>query len=106
MNAVGHAASSSRAQWNANRILFEIEDGGQRVSCAISGAALEDISERRLFKPVDFLACFETARERIEAVARVKSRARGEGASGLVTVWADDLDVPPPDAEATPSLAE
>ena len=93
--------ASSRTQWSANRILFEIEDRGQRVPCAISGAALEDISERRLFKPADFLACFEAGRARIEAVARGKSRARAEGASGVITVWADDLDAPDDAATST-----
>ncbi len=102
MDPAGQATAPSRPQWSANRILFGIEDHGQRVPCAISGAALEDISERRLFRPADFLACFEAARPRIEAVARLKSRARSEGASGPVIVWADDLDDAPDGAATEP----
>lgn len=105
MKSVGSATPSSRAQWNGSRLLFEIVDRGERVSCSVSGAALEDISERRLFKPADFVLCFENARAHIEAVALGKSAARAAGTVGTVHVWADDLDPPPADLPAAAALA-
>ena len=83
-------------RWDGTRILFEIADGNERVACAISQAALEDLSERRHFGGAAFVECFMAARERIEAIARSKLRAMPAGASGTLNIWASNLDDLPP----------
>lgn len=84
---------------DGRRVLFEIEDGDRRIACAISLAALQDVSRRRHFKASELLMCFAEARGRIEAIARDKARGRSEGVSGLLSIWADDIDDPPPAGE-------
>ena len=81
--------------WDGGRVLFEITDGGERIPCAISRVALEDIGERRLFKTADLLGCFAQARGRIEGLALEKLHARPDGVSGRLSLWADDVDDPP-----------
>ena len=44
----------------------------------------------------DLLACFDKARARIGAIALAKLRSRTAGATGLLYVWSDDIDDPPP----------
>lgn len=82
-------------RWDGSRVLFEITDGVGRVPCAISRMALEDIGERRLFKPADLLGCFAKARDRIEGLALEKLQARPDGVSGRLSLWADDVDASP-----------
>lgn len=89
--------SSSRPRWDGSRILFEITDGDEQVPCAISRAALEVISERRCYHAADLLGCFANARGRIEGRALEKLRARPVGVSGRLSLWADDVDLLPPD---------
>lgn len=99
MSDSNEPAARSRPRWDGSRILFEIEQDGQTVSCAISRGAVQDLSERRCFKTAELLQCFDDKRGRIEAIARSKFRAAGENVSGVVSVWADDIDdVPPPPA--------
>ncbi len=87
-------ASSSSPRWDGSRVLFDITEDGQRVPCAISRMALEDIGERRLFRAADLLGCFAKARGRIEAIALEKLHARPGGISGRLSLWADDVDGP------------
>jgi hypothetical protein len=54
--------------------------------------ALEEIIERSCFGKANFLACFASARERIEKLALAKLRARGDGVSGRLRLWADDVN--------------
>jgi hypothetical protein len=88
--------SHSRPRWDGSRILFDITDGNEQIPCAISWAALEQISERRCFKTADLLGCFANARGRIETLALEKLRARPDGISGRLSLWADDVDFVPP----------
>jgi hypothetical protein len=88
--------STSMPYWDGGRILFEIIDGKTYVPCAISRMALEEISENSCFGKTDLLACFASARERIEKLALVKLRARADGISGRVSLWADDVNTLPP----------
>jgi hypothetical protein len=81
--------------WDGRRVLFEVIDNDQPVSCAISMNALQDLSTQRRFKPEDLLKCFAAARSRIEAIALAKHRARADGVSGLLHVWSDDVDLEP-----------
>lgn len=95
---------SSNPRWDGRRVLFEIADGGGNAPCTISVNALQDLSGQRRFKPADLLACFAGARPRIEAIALAKLRARNASTTGLLYIWSDDIDDPPP--EDTPVAAE
>ena len=88
----GPAMGGSGARWDRNRVLFDVVDGGELIACAISREALQDASGRRYAKPPELLACFETLRERLEAVALAKFRTRPESIDGLVTIWSGDLE--------------
>ena len=96
MTLFSWTTSPSRPRWDGSRILFEIKDGNEQIPCAISRAALEEISERRCFGAADLLGCFTYARGRIERLALEKLRARPDGVSGRVNLWADDMDFVPP----------
>ena len=88
--------SPSRPHWDGSRVLFEIIDGHEQIPCAISRAAMEEISERRCFGAADLLVCFANAHEQIERLALEKLRARPDGISGRLSLWADDVDFVPP----------
>jgi hypothetical protein len=92
MNVSEHEGSLLHPRWDGSRITFEIMEAGEPVRCAISRAALQDLTGHRHFKSADLLRCFMEARERIEAIAAVKSRSRPQGATSIVSVWADDVD--------------
>jgi len=96
MTLFSSMTSPSRPRWDGSRILFEITDGNGQIPCAISRAALEEISERRCFSAADLLGCFANARGRIETLALEKLRARPDGISGRLSLWADDVDFVPP----------
>ena len=96
MTLFNWTTSPSRPRWDGSRILFDITDGNEQIPCAISRAALEQISERRCFKTSDLLGCFANARGRIETLALEKLRARPDGISGRLSLWADDVDFVPP----------
>ncbi len=81
--------------WDRNRVLFEIDDQGTRISCAISREALQDASDRRYGKPAELLASFERIRPRLERVARAKARNRPDAIEGLVFIRSSDLDEAP-----------
>lgn len=90
-------AIASHPRWDGRRVLFEIADGDRDVACTISAYALQDLSGQRRLKPAaDLLACFDRARARIGAIALAKLRSRTAGATGLLYVWSDDIDNPPP----------
>jgi len=103
MTAPVHAADPGRPRWDGSRVLFEIAVGTGSVPCAISRAALEDIARRRHLKPAELLACFASARERIEATAHNKLRGRAGLHVGTLAVWADDVEDLPSPNSATPA---
>jgi hypothetical protein len=96
MSIAKQKASIAKPRWDGSRVLFEIEATGNRIPCAISRAALQDLSGRRHFASTDLLRCFAEARVRIEAIAASKFRVRPESVSGIVSIWADDVDDAPP----------
>ena len=96
MRLFSWTTSPSRPRWDGSRVLFEITDGNEQIQCAISRGALEEISERRCFRTADLLGCFTNARGRIERLALEKLRARPDGISGRLSLWADDVDLVPP----------
>jgi len=101
MTLFSWTTSPSRPRWDGSRILFEIKDGNEQIPCAISRAALEEISERRCFGAADLLGCFTYARGRIERLALEKLRERPGGISGRLSLWADDVDFVPPGGSPT-----
>jgi hypothetical protein len=96
MALLGSTTGSARPRWDGSRILFEITDGSDQIPCAISRAAIEAISERRCYRTADLLGCFASAWARIERLALEKLRARPDGFSGRLSLWADDVDFVPP----------
>jgi Protein of unknown function (DUF1488) len=101
MNALDQVVDLSRPRWDGNRVLFEIADGDERIPCAISRAALQDLSQRRHYKAAELLLCFVNARAHIEAIALGKLRARSGGLLGPLSIWADDInDLPLDNAPA------
>jgi hypothetical protein len=77
---------------DGRRLLFEIVDDGRRVACAISLMALEDLSESRCYKPADQLKSFAMARRQIEIIALGKIQMQVPGASGMLSIWSNDVD--------------
>jgi hypothetical protein len=102
MTELNHPSSPSRVVCDGARILFDIVNDGETIECAISRAALEDISETRCFKPAQMLASFTAARARIEAVALAKRQARPGPLEGRLNVWADDMDFLSSEADPDP----
>ena len=95
MTILSCVSSTSAPYWDSGRVLFEIFDGSGYVPCAISRLALEEIGEKSCFGKADLLACFASARERIEKLALAKLRARADGISGRLSLWADDVNTLP-----------
>ena len=98
------AAVARHPRWDGGRILFEVADSGRSVACTISVNALQDLSGHRRFKPPDLLACFAAARARIGEIALGKLRERPSRANGLLYIWSDDIDDPPPDSAPVAAL--
>jgi Protein of unknown function (DUF1488) len=104
--------NGARPRLDGRRVLFDVEADGHVVSCAISLTALQDVSERRHFKPAEVLQCFAKAQPRIEEIVRDKLRRRGAHVAGVLNVWADDFEEPEEDQaaagppEATPKPAD
>ena len=105
MTDVTSPAGAPRPICDGNRILFDIFDGDEVIACAISRAALEDISETRCFKPAQMLASFAGARATIEAVALAKRQARPCPLEGRLNIWADDMEILSDEDEAPPQAA-
>lgn len=101
MTSLNQVAGLARPHWDGTRMLFEIAVGEERIPCAISRAALQDLSRRRHFKAAELLRCFINAQAHIEAIALGKLRARSGELSGTLNIWADDVkDLPPRTAPA------
>ncbi len=95
----------AKPRWDGSRIIFQAEADGGSVACAISRGALEDLSGRRHIKSAELLQCFASVRPRVEAIVAGKLHARGEGVTGMVSIWSDDIediDDPP----AAPAVAQ
>ena len=44
MKGAGQGTSVSRPRWDGRRVLFEFDDRGQSIACAISRGALEELT--------------------------------------------------------------
>jgi hypothetical protein len=77
---------------DGRRLLFDIVDDGRHVACAISLMALEDLSESRCYRPADQLKSFALARRQIEIIALGKIQMQAQNASGMLSIWSNDVD--------------
>ncbi len=95
MNISRRLRSVTKPRWDGSRILFEIEVAGSPVACAISRAALEELSGCRYIASSDLLRRFANGRDRIEEIATKIFAHRPESVTGRLHIWADDIDDPP-----------
>jgi hypothetical protein len=86
MGRLSSKLAAVRPRCDGRRVLFEMVDEGQAIPGAISLGALEDVSERRCFRPIDQLSALVSAGRRIEAVTLHKIRAQAQDASGLLYI--------------------
>jgi hypothetical protein len=84
-----------KPRWDGSRILFEIEIAGRPVVCAISRAALQELSGCHHIASGDLLRRFADGRDRIEEIAASIFAIRPESVTGTLHIWADDIDDPP-----------
>jgi hypothetical protein len=89
------AVGPARPRCDGRRVLFELNDQGRSIACAISLGALRDLNGMRGDRAAALLECFVAARGRIEAIARDKHRTRSAGVCGTLHIWSDDIDGPP-----------
>ena len=95
MNIVGMLRPITTPRWDGSRVLFEIEVAGRPIACAISRAALQELSGRRHIASGDLLRRFADGRDRIERIAASIFAIRPESVTGTLHIWADDIDDPP-----------
>jgi uncharacterized protein DUF1488 len=87
---------SSQPRWDGNRLTFTINTEGKRIPCAISRSALQSLSGHTHVATRDLLDRFMGSRDRIEEIAARIFHVTPEWVSGPVSIWADDIDDPPP----------
>jgi hypothetical protein len=93
---------ASQPQWDGNRLTFTINTEGKRIPCAISRSALRNLSGHTHLTTSDLLERFMDSRDRIEEIAARISHITPEWVSGPVSIWADDIDNPPPARASAP----
>ena len=96
MKNLWQKAVISQPRWDGNRVLFAIETEGKRIRCAISRSALQELSGHQHLATSDLLRRFADSRERVEEIAARIFHITPEWVSGPVSIWADDIDHPPP----------
>jgi Protein of unknown function (DUF1488) len=95
MNIVEGPRSVTSPRWDGSRVLFQIEVAGKPVVCAISRAALQELSGCYHIASSDLLRRFAEGRDRIEEIAIRIFAIRPESVTGTLHIWADDIDDPP-----------
>jgi Protein of unknown function (DUF1488) len=95
MNILVRLQSAAKPRWDGNRILFKIEIAGEPVACAISRAALQEVSGCHHIASNDLLRRFAEGRDRIEKIATDIFVMRPESVTGTLNIWVDDIDDPP-----------
>lgn len=95
-------------RWDGHRMLFMLAmENGREVRCAISRLVLLAISSNAPIRSTDLPALFAAARQRIEAAALSKLRARWALPLGVLHIWEEDiLDPEPTEATACALRAE
>ena len=85
---------ASQPRWDGNRLAFTINTEGKRIPCAISRSALQNLSRHTHLATSDLLVT--DSRDKIEEIAARIFHVTPEWVSGPVSIWADDIDNPPP----------
>ena len=93
-------AADIALRWDGRRVMFDLEHLGRKIPCAISRGALQQICGPRNFAASDMLRSFMKARRQIDRIALLKYTARPESICGIISIWADDIDDPPPSQNA------
>ena len=96
MKSLWEGSLVSQPRWDGNRVQFAIETEGKRIQCAISRSALQHLSGHPHLATSDLLRRFVDSRERVEEIAARIFHITPEWVSGPVSIWADDIDDPPP----------
>jgi hypothetical protein len=91
-------------RWDADRVLFEVDDGEHRLPCSISREALESAGQGYTARPWQLLEAFERLRPRIEQIALAKIRAAPAKPAGITAISIDELNDPPPTIPAAAAL--
>jgi len=86
----------SQPRWDGDRLTFSINTEGKRIPCAISRSALRNLSGHTHLTTSDLLERFMDSRDRIEEIAARTFHITPEWVSGPVSIWANDIDNPPP----------
>ena len=92
---------SSQPRWDGSRLTFTINTEGKRIPCAISRSALQSLSGHTHLATSDLLVM--DSRDKIEEIAARIFHITPEWVSGPVSIWADDIDSPPPAHAFCPS---
>ena len=87
---------ASQPRWDGNRLAFTMTTEGKRIPCAISRSALQNLAGHTPLATSDLLGRFMDSRGRIEEIAARIFHITPEWVSGPVSIWADDIDNPPP----------
>jgi len=106
MNIVMRLRSVTKPRWDGSRILFEIEVAGRPVACGISRAVLQELSGCHHIASNDLLRRFADGRDRIEEIATSIFAARPDSVTGMLHIWADDIDDPPSAPAVAHQVAE
>jgi hypothetical protein len=84
-----------KPRWDGSRVLFEIDHAGQSVLCAISRSALQELGGKRAYAGPDLVKAFLAAEPQIAAIAANLFDARPDSASGIISIWSDDITESP-----------
>ena len=83
--------------WDGDRLLFDVDDGGRRLSCSISREALASAGGGYKARRWQLLEAFERLQPRIERMALAKARAAPMEPIGMTTtISTDELNDPLP----------
>ena len=96
MKNLWQKALVSQPRWDGNSVLFAIETEGERIRCAIARSALQHLSRQPHLATSDLLRRFADSRDRIEEIAIRIALVTPEWVPRPVSIWADDIDDPPP----------
>lgn len=89
------ATLPAKPRWNGSRMLFTIDVEGHEIPCAISRDALQALGDGRFLRDADLLRRFAQHRARIAEIALAIVNARPDSISGVISIWADDINDPP-----------
>lgn len=95
MSISASSQPAARPRWDGSCILFEAQVAGNLVACAISRAALQEVSGCHYIKADDLLRRFAEGRDKIEQIAAEMLAVRPESVTGTLHIWADDITDPP-----------